>query len=532
MNPPLDITWSRLAYSKDMIDTNLGDLDFPPKWRSSLTVYYYIVPDEETVDAYPNSRIIYLRLSSSITGWNPNEELLAARKISEETSTFDDLQKSIWQAILSDGWASKYWPCLGAIMQIAIYPPTHVNNVPTEYDLDDYPEIMDFEPKKRELFESITEGSEVLSGTSEKLSILKGNTKTQDSTYGLSMSASAGWGPFSASVSESSSSRSGIEHVNNRTTDTSRENRETNSYTTSYSQMYQLFNGYHLGTNRAVFVICPRPHTGSHTGSKSGETEFNLIDGQRKLEGIQDVFLVIRLPRTLPGFCVQASIDTGHNVMQSNTEANISYLVVTKDQDGRGPFPQGNPQGTDDNPDPHQPTTPTSDPYYTELVVTRRIIQSCGMFDENGNFTITKVPDKKPKVIVTWEDDIPIVNSTQGLNSLAFTNSNKTEVINQMNITQRLIIKSMISGFSAGNYESKEFTKSRTFRRNIHKSIEKTDMSVNQLIEMNYLSQEDANKLMRSKVTTIGDLFKPDAIQSRDSTIQEIRKKILEKFGI
>jgi hypothetical protein len=50
-----------------MIDTNFGDLIFGPKWRSSLAVYYYIVPDEETADAYPNSRIVYLKFTSSIT---------------------------------------------------------------------------------------------------------------------------------------------------------------------------------------------------------------------------------------------------------------------------------------------------------------------------------------------------------------------------------------------------------------------------------------------------------------------------------
>jgi hypothetical protein len=40
LTPPKDITWKRLAYSRDMIDTNFGDLAFPPKWRSSLAVYY------------------------------------------------------------------------------------------------------------------------------------------------------------------------------------------------------------------------------------------------------------------------------------------------------------------------------------------------------------------------------------------------------------------------------------------------------------------------------------------------------------
>ena len=83
LSPPQDRTWQRLAYSRDMIDTNFGDLKFPPKWRSSVAVHYYIVPDEETADAYPNSRIVYLELTCGITGWNPNEELKNAQKVSQ-----------------------------------------------------------------------------------------------------------------------------------------------------------------------------------------------------------------------------------------------------------------------------------------------------------------------------------------------------------------------------------------------------------------------------------------------------------------
>jgi len=57
---PLDITWQRLGYSRDMIDTNFGDINLPPKWRSSLAVYSYVVPEEQTAESYPDSRIGYL----------------------------------------------------------------------------------------------------------------------------------------------------------------------------------------------------------------------------------------------------------------------------------------------------------------------------------------------------------------------------------------------------------------------------------------------------------------------------------------
>ena len=158
-----------------MIDQTLGDLKFPPKWRSSLTVYHYVVPEEDTADAYPNSRIVYLRLTASITGWNPNEELRNSNWEPGETILPDALQKLGWGVVIAEGWASKYYPCHGAIMQIGIYPPKRVPTI-----LDNYPEIMDFEPKKREMFDSITEGQELLAGSSEK-SFASGSTTRLDS---------------------------------------------------------------------------------------------------------------------------------------------------------------------------------------------------------------------------------------------------------------------------------------------------------------------------------------------------------------
>src|SRR5262249_14217545 len=153
----------------------------------------------------------------------------------------------------------------GAIMQIAVYP-----NSPQGVQPDDYPYFIDFEPKKRELFEQVTEGGEFLSGSAEKLSTTKGSTNTQSVDV-------KGGGSFLAIGIEASAGAS-WQQVDSRTTDTSRESRETLSHSTSLSQMYQLFNGYHLGTNRALFVIAPRPHV----VSSGPQADFNLINGERR----------------------------------------------------------------------------------------------------------------------------------------------------------------------------------------------------------------------------------------------------------
>jgi hypothetical protein len=76
---------------------------------------------------------------------------------------------------------------------------------------------------------------------------------------------------------------------------------------------------------RALFVIAPRPHIAS---DKPG-VDFNLIRGERKLEGIQDMFLVVYVPKRLGGLCLQASLDTGHDV----EDESGAPLVLHRDPD-------------------------------------------------------------------------------------------------------------------------------------------------------------------------------------------------------
>ena len=81
------------------------------------------------------------------------------------------------------------------------------------------------------------------------------------------------------------------------TTDASRERRETTSHTTSFNQLHQLLNAYHLGTNSCVFLVAPRPHI---VTTETGQI-VNLLDGPRRLEGIQNFFLVVEAPKQLKG---------------------------------------------------------------------------------------------------------------------------------------------------------------------------------------------------------------------------------------
>jgi hypothetical protein len=409
----------------------------------------------------------------------------------------------LWEVVISSGWAATYWPCLGAIMQLAVYPNSADGVAP-----DDYPYIMDFEPKKRELFEQVTAGSEFLSGSTEKLSTTKGSTNTQSvdvkaggSFLGIGLEASAG---------------ASWQQVDNRTTDTSRENRETLSHSTSFSQMYQLFNGYHLGTNRALFVIAPRPHT----ASTATQTDFNLINGARRLEGVQDVFLVIHMPKSLDGFCIQAGLDTGH----LTTVSTPQHLVMMRPKqvpDG-GPEDPGGGGGGGGHPPP--PGTPIK-----QLIVTRRVVQSCGTFDENGNLHLRQLREPRPPVVV---GEIAVTGlPTHSMFRAALSGGEgrglRVQVANNLNIVQSDINRAMLDSASSAIYGSRKFEESSVFKSLVASAAMGIEVPLTELVEKGYVDAETAQRLARNKIKTMGELFTYPVVGFGVDDIQSTRMEII-----
>ena len=336
---PIDIPWKRIAASSDMIDSQYGDRKFPPKWRSSVSVFYH--EPNDLVDTYCDRKVTYLKVACSITGYQPG------REVGISTPPIDDR----WEEEVTK-LGERYLPCLGAILQVAVFPP----NMDKEVSLADFPYIMDFEPKKRELYEAVTLSGEVLSRSNSTVNLRKGATTT-DTTEDASKNASSlsvgavvpipgipirVGGDFTSERTRRDISTS--EKVDIKTTDDSREKRETFSHSTSLNQMYELFNGYHLGTNRAVFYMVPRPRIVDRTD------EYTFINGPRKLEGIQEVFLVINRPKDLNGICVEAYLETAHIVeaakpppdpgtgsQPTTTTASIPFQLIKPASDIRGP---------------------------------------------------------------------------------------------------------------------------------------------------------------------------------------------------
>lgn len=212
------------------------------------------------------------------------------------------------------------FPCYGALLQVLLGPPQSA-------PLTDYPFFMDFEPKKREVYEIATEARERLSRSLSELNVQKGTTTTEtheelDILTGVSGGVNIGTVGVSGGVSGQWGTRdiTQQERANLRTTDDAREKREAYSFTTQLTQMYHQFLSYHLGTNRAVFFILPRPHTVT--------SDQTFVNGPIQLQGIQEVFLVVNRPKTMNAFCLEAHLETAHlELSNSNSRPEQTEII-------------------------------------------------------------------------------------------------------------------------------------------------------------------------------------------------------------
>lgn len=484
---PFDITWQRLAWSRDMLDRSYGG-SLPPKWHSSLAVYIYPVPLADTVDDYPDHRIFYLKMTASVTGWSWREEIDGHIVAS---SGGDPWQQAGWEAIAASGSSQTYWPCVGAILQVGIYPRPEAGVAD-----DDYPFIVDFEPKKRELYEAITDTGEVLSESKANLNTRKGSTTTNS----VDVSADVGFKIGKVGVGVSGHYGWNQEQVDITTRDWSTERREVAGRTTQLAQMYQLFNGYHSGTNRAVFALFPRPHN----VSPGQQIEYSLIRGDRELEGLQDVFLIVQVPRSIPGICVRGYLDTAHK----------SPMTV----------------GT-----------------YCPVIVTRRSVGGCGTWQDDRLKSVPPPSGPPPRVLISGEyhvslppsPAVPLPNHQGGGGVPAPDHTpvhgpaqiararrdGRIALADTLNTTQSHIRQALLANAASGAYKPVEFLDTDTFRALAGEELSRSTLPLGHLERLGRLSAAHRLDLAAHGITTVGALF---AAAPKAPTVAVVRQLLLD----
>lgn len=303
---PIDIPWKRLAISHDMYADRIGN-SFPEKWHTSLAVFSY-EPPQDPLQQENDEVTTFLKIVASITGYN---------KVIRH-AMFGILQYAGYK------WAMEqyYYPALSALIQLAVYP-----NDENQWggNFNKYPYISDFEPKKREIIEGATETGEYLTASNNGINTRKGNTTTdntetfeKDNTLFVNANGQTYFSTPKATKSK--------EEIDILTSDKATNDRNTYSHSSQITQLYQVLDSYHVGTNRALFFVNARPHL--------KDSPYTFVQGPRRLEGIQEFFVIIRRPKEMTGICVKAKLETAHLDVYDDSGDPATMFITAREVSG------------------------------------------------------------------------------------------------------------------------------------------------------------------------------------------------------
>lgn len=320
LNLPIDIPWERVCVTMDMLDPARDQPnETPPLWQSSLALFRYVPPDEYQI--YPDRKIIYYKLTCTITNFQPRADqiigLIDPGEFATSYMSNDELQRRLSTSL----------PCTAAVVHVSVSPAQQPRA------LSDYPYFLEVQPRQRALYEQVTETQERASRSLETLQVRK-DAGTSNSLEVLDVDT--GGGISIMGVGAQRSGERGAKTLGRQdsqlvtSNDASREARETLAFTTQLSQMYTLLQAYHVGTNRVVFYVTPRPHT---VEPPTG------VAGPRKLDGIQDFFLVVSQGKNDPMPCLTVRLDTGHLHIQPLFDYDRSVASQTLSVTASAPGP-------------------------------------------------------------------------------------------------------------------------------------------------------------------------------------------------
>jgi hypothetical protein len=109
---PQETTWKLLAVSPDMMDTQFCNKRFPFRWRSSLAVSAFEPKPEALPKELCEGRITFLKITATITGYQPSRE-----ETEEGYASFPDVPTEELSRIID-----QYFACYGALLNVAVFP--------------------------------------------------------------------------------------------------------------------------------------------------------------------------------------------------------------------------------------------------------------------------------------------------------------------------------------------------------------------------------------------------------------------------
>lgn len=278
-----------------MLDPTFCNKKFPMPWKTSIAISGY-EPDESLFPSpFCGGKLTYLKVTVTIAGYQPTDD--------EIKKGYTEFGKTPVEVGLDEIFAT-YFGCYGVLLNVAVFP-----NSEKKWGMEDYPRIISMEPQVRELAQSSTETGEVLTSSKQGASTTNSYSDTHSTKTGITAKADVGGEKpikWNAGIEATKSWEHTTADSVNTNIDGSQERRETQSTSTELQQLYNLLSAYHLGTNRGVFLMLPRPHVLQPTIRRS------FVQGVRSIEGIQEFFLIVSRPKDMEGICVEAKLDTAH----------------------------------------------------------------------------------------------------------------------------------------------------------------------------------------------------------------------------
>ena len=405
-----------------MMDVTWCNKKYPPPFRSSIAVYAFEPSEDDLPSELCGAHVSYLKISCSISGYQPTgEEKAQIVTLSEQLEVDNnDFNKLV----------DTYLGCYGVLLNVSVHPfdPKLASN------LNSYPRIVDFEPKTRDFYQAASETAEVLAGSVGKVTTGKSFTSTDSTQNSWQTGASAKVPAEATAAATGVPVEVGVNGTTGQvrtetdqqnwgvTTDASRERREGQSTTTQLSQMYNLLTGYHAGTNRATFIMLPRPHILQPTDRRT------FAQGLRVIEGIQDFFLVVIRPSGQDTMKIDVLLQTGHFPEFATPTKNQAKPRKDNFSFSIGPVSLKAKRKTflvtwfeeNDFTDSETHSNPKEDQGF--IIDTSKLIKETKLDDDNANLFKTGVWDIDTKikrdgqnVIVTytlktdWSDAFPII---------------------------------------------------------------------------------------------------------------------------
>jgi hypothetical protein len=125
-NLPQETTWKLLAVSPDMIDTKFCNKQFPFRWRSSLAVSAFEPNPPEPPGVLCEGRITFLKITATITGYQPSREETAAAYTSFPDVPTEEVSRIV----------DKYFACYGVLLNVAVFPNPKMRTIYKEVVID------------------------------------------------------------------------------------------------------------------------------------------------------------------------------------------------------------------------------------------------------------------------------------------------------------------------------------------------------------------------------------------------------------